>query len=147
MAKAVLLWPAGSDVRLGEAEARGLARLGITAVALVRGDGIVGAVVEGWAFDPARHVEAAITALSGQRPSGRLLPVAEIGVSGAAMNGGSDGPRTPARRRAGGGDAAGHAALEARGAQRGDRHPPTGDPEGSVTRGPRRNLDTDRSRT
>lgn len=108
MAKAVLLWPTGSDVRLGEAEARGLARLGITAVALVRGDGMVGAVVEGWAFDPARHVEAAIAALSGQPPSGRLLPVAEIGVSGAAMEGGPHArsqaiPRTGGRSRTPGG--------------------------------------------
>jgi hypothetical protein len=87
MAKLVLLWPAGSAVRFGEAEAGGLARLGVTRLGLLRGDGTIGVVMDGWAFDPARHAEAAGAVLSQERPLGRLLPVAEIGVSGVVQEG------------------------------------------------------------
>ena len=90
MAKLVLLWPAGSAIRFGEAEASGLARLGVTRLGLVRGDGTIGVVVDGWAFDPSRHAEAASTFLSPEPPVGRLLPVAEIGVSSAGIEGGLD---------------------------------------------------------
>lgn len=87
MAKLVLLWPEGSQVQFGDAEAGGLARLGVTRLGLLRGDGTIGVVMDGWAFDPARHAEAAGAVLSQERPVGRLLPVAEIGVAGPMAKG------------------------------------------------------------
>lgn len=121
MAKAVFLWPAGSDVRLGEAEARELARLGISAIALVRGDGTVGVVIDGWAFDPTRHAEAAAAALSAAPTSGRLLPVAEIGVSSAALEGGLDARTSAIPRPRGRGSAPGAVGDDGGGAHPHDR--------------------------
>jgi hypothetical protein len=89
LATLVLLWPSSALVRFGESEARGLARIGVTRLRLLRDEDTVGVVMDGWAFDPDRHAEEAIAALSADAPIGRLLPVAEIGVTGPRHEGGA----------------------------------------------------------
>jgi hypothetical protein len=76
--------PALSQLALGE-----LARLGITSVSLLRDDGMVGLVLEGWAFDPARSAEAARAAIAGAENGGRTLhPLVHMAVSAAPAEGG-----------------------------------------------------------
>lgn len=87
MARLVLLWPTGSVVRFGEAEAGQLATLGVTRLGLVRGDRMIGVVVDGWAFDPARSGDGAAGILSPETPVDRLFPRAEVGVSNATVKG------------------------------------------------------------
>jgi hypothetical protein len=101
MPKLVALWDADESVRIGQSEAAALAKLGVTGVALLRDDERIGVVLEGWAFDPARHGEAATAAIAAAPPFARLLPVADMGVSNTLPNqGGTDAPipSRPGRR-------------------------------------------------
>lgn len=67
-----------------------LARLGVTSVALVRDEGTVGIVLEGWLFDPARSADAVAEAF-GAAPRARTLhPVLQLAVSTATYEGGRD---------------------------------------------------------
>ena len=68
--------PALQPVALGE-----LARLGVTSVSLLRDEQTAGVVLEGWAFDPARAIEAA-SAVAGDREGIRTLqPLMQMAVS------------------------------------------------------------------
>lgn len=100
MAKLVALWHADAAVRVGQSEAAILASLGVTSVALLRDEETVGVVLEGWAFDPARHAQAATAALASEPPFARLLPVVDMGVSNATQQGGLNAPVStfPGRR-------------------------------------------------
>jgi hypothetical protein len=83
MAMAVVLTDDDEDFVLSAAGAASLARLGVTNVTLVRGDGTTGVVLEGWAFDPASATEA-VTVLRGRAaPARTLRPVAHTAVSAA----------------------------------------------------------------
>ena len=76
--------PALSQRALGE-----LARLGITSVSLLRDERMVGLVLEGWAFDPARSAEAASAAVAGADTGARTLhPLVQMAVSAAPAEGG-----------------------------------------------------------
>ena len=82
MGLVVLLVPgAPEQISLGTDSASALAELGITSVALVRGAGAVGLVLEGWAFDPSRAHEAA--AAVGAASATPLTTVAQMAVSTA----------------------------------------------------------------
>lgn len=76
--------PALSQRVLGE-----LARLGVTSVSLLRDEGMVGLVLEGWAFDPARSADAACEAVAGAGTGARTLhPLVQMAVSAAPTSGG-----------------------------------------------------------
>lgn len=76
--------PALSQRVLGE-----LARLGVTSVSLLRDEGMVGLVLEGWAFDPARSADAARAAVAGAETGARMLhPLVQMAVSTAPTSGG-----------------------------------------------------------
>lgn len=76
--------PALSQRVLGE-----LARLGVTSVSLLRDEGMVGLVLEGWAFDPARSADAARAAVAGAETGARMLhPLVQMAVSTAPASGG-----------------------------------------------------------
>ena len=79
----VVLLLAGTpdQVSLGPRAAATLAALGVTSVALVRGDDKVGLVLEGWAFDPARADEAANAVGAGAATT--LTTLAQMAVSTA----------------------------------------------------------------
>lgn len=88
MAKLVALWQAGAAIRIGQAEAANLARLGVTSVTLLRNDHVQAVAFDGWAFEPSRDTEAVLAAVSAQPPDTRLLAVADIGVANAVSEGG-----------------------------------------------------------
>ena len=82
MALVVLVLRDGRErVSLGAPSISALAALGVTSVALVRGDDTVGLVLEGWAFDPARADEAANAVGAGAATT--LTTLAQMGVSTA----------------------------------------------------------------
>lgn len=86
MATAVVLLPASAgEPWLETAAASALAGLGITRVAVVRDDRMLGLVVEGWAFDPGRSTETVLQALGAAPDARTLYPVLEIAVSQAAQ--------------------------------------------------------------
>ena len=88
MAKLVVLWPAEASVRIGQAEAAELGKLGVASVALLRDDTSIGVVLDGWAFDAERSGERAEAVLADEPPLARLRPVAEIGVMNAVTEAG-----------------------------------------------------------
>jgi len=99
VATAVVLVPATHrEPGLQPTATTALARLGVTGIAVVRDDRILGLVVEGWAFDPSRSADALLEALGAQCEARTLHQVLEIAVSPAAqplgrLTGGSD-PRS-----------------------------------------------------
>ena len=99
MATAVVLLPAThSEPWLQPTATTALARLGVTGIAVVRDDRILGLVVEGWAFDPSRSAEALLEALGVQCEARTLHQVLEIAVSPAALSRtGAGRPTTPHR--------------------------------------------------
>jgi len=70
-----------ADVAVGQAAARGLARLGITALALFRDETTLGVVIDGWAFASGAADEAARVLLPGGRRLRVLPPVFELALS------------------------------------------------------------------
>lgn len=89
----VLLGDAESVFSVREEQVSELAELGVTSVAVVRDDDVVGVVLEGWLFDPDAAGRSAAEAL-GAAPSSRALhPVLHMAVS-AANQGGRDGATT-----------------------------------------------------
>lgn len=77
-----------SDVSLGSSAIAALAELGVTAVSVARDDQTVAVVVEGWAFDAARH-EAVLGALGvGESGARALQPVARLAVASVSNEGG-----------------------------------------------------------
>jgi hypothetical protein len=67
-----------------------LTRLGITSVDVLRDRQVVGVVLEGWLFDPARSACAAAKAVSTTTAVRTLRPLLHMAVS-AANQGGRDG--------------------------------------------------------
>jgi hypothetical protein len=66
-----------------------LARLGITTVSVLRDDRMIGVVLDGWAFDPARSAEAARKAVAGTETGVRVLhPLLQTAVSSTTAEGG-----------------------------------------------------------
>lgn len=85
MATAVVLLPASAgEPWFHPSAATAFARLGVSAVAVVRDDRTLGLVIEGWAFDPDRSIEGLVDALGAQPGARTLYPVLEIAVSPAA---------------------------------------------------------------
>lgn len=82
MAVLLVLMPSGKKTCLGPDAAAALRRLGVTSVALLRNERLLGVVVEGWAFDPAGSAEAVLAAVTGPNPGSRILqPVVEMSLS------------------------------------------------------------------
>ena len=76
--------PAG-EVSLGPESLHRLAELGVTNIALVRDEQTTGFVLEGWAFDPRRSTDAAVTTLVGDAHGARTLhPLTQMAVSPSA---------------------------------------------------------------
>jgi hypothetical protein len=76
--------PALSQHVLGE-----LASLGVTSVSLLSDERMVGLVLEGWAFDPARSADAARAAIAGAETGERTLRrLIQTAVSAAPTSGG-----------------------------------------------------------
>jgi hypothetical protein len=82
VAMVVVLYPVSAEEpSLGPAAVEGLARLGVTSVAVLRDTSLAGLVLEGWAFDP-RDAERAAVAVAGARAGVRLLqPLVQMAVS------------------------------------------------------------------
>jgi hypothetical protein len=85
VAMVVVLFPVSdAEPSLQPAALEELARLGVTSIALLRGDSIAGFVLEGWAFDP-RDGPRAAHAVAGTREGVRMLqPLAHMAVSSTA---------------------------------------------------------------
>ena len=82
----VLLLPGPpGDVSLGPRSLRVLAALGVTSVALVAHEDTVGLVLDGWAFDPERALEAG-TAV-GAESATVLRSLVQMAVSTATIEG------------------------------------------------------------
>lgn len=81
MAMALMLWPAGTGVRIGSAEAAQLGALGVTNVTLLRDADGVAVVLEGWAFSPARSARTAAAALGNAAECRVLQPTLDVAVS------------------------------------------------------------------
>ncbi|MBI2781339.1 MAG: hypothetical protein HYX55_06045 [Chloroflexi bacterium] len=90
MAKALMLWPAGTGVRIGSAEAARLGALGVTNVTLLRDALTVAVLLEGWAFSPARSVRAAAVVLGDPAECRVLQPALDVAVSNVEGMGGID---------------------------------------------------------
>jgi len=94
----LLLGDPDREFCVGRRLASQLARLGITSVAFVRDEEMVGVVLEGWLFDPARSGEAAADAVGASKGARALHPVADLAVSIAAEQGGRDVQDAPSTR-------------------------------------------------
>jgi hypothetical protein len=83
----VVLLPASrSEPSLEPATVSELAQLGITSLALLRDDRLLGLVVEGWAFDPGRSGSEVARVLAGRTGDARTLyPLLEMVVSTATL--------------------------------------------------------------
>jgi hypothetical protein len=80
MAMVVLVLPASADVSVGPDTTVRLARFGIGRAALLRDDGAVAVVLEGWAFDPERSAEAAAELIAPGEACRILRPLADVTV-------------------------------------------------------------------
>jgi hypothetical protein len=69
----VLLPDGGRELSLGPAAAGRLAALGITRVAVLRDDGTLGFMLEGWAFNPGRSARQALETLAADTRSATTL--------------------------------------------------------------------------
>jgi len=88
VAMVVVLFPvSGEEPALQPAALDELARLGVTSISLLRDDRTAGLVLAGWAFDPARALEAAC-AVTGTCDGVRMLqPLMQMTVSAAPIEG------------------------------------------------------------
>lgn len=81
---AVLLVPSGDDrLSLGPEMLRHLAELGVTDLAVLRDEQIVGLVVQGWAFDPEQSAAALQRLVTTSEDARTLLPLSQASVSPA----------------------------------------------------------------
>ncbi|HEV3475759.1 MAG TPA: hypothetical protein VG602_10435 [Actinomycetota bacterium] len=82
MAMVVLLLSGGrEEISLGPKAASQLAAHGVTRAAVLRDRDAIAVVLEGWAFDPSRSMEAAVEAVLADAECRRLTTVAELSVS------------------------------------------------------------------
>lgn len=87
MALAVVLFPVSKEVvALQPSTLEALARLGVTSVSLVRDAETAGLVLEGWAFDPARAHEAAVSVTGACDEARALQPVVQMAVSSVPID-------------------------------------------------------------
>jgi hypothetical protein len=86
----VLLDEANGEFYLRREFVDTLAQHGVTSVALVRDEGTVGIILEGWLFDPARSAGAVAEAFGSASGARTLHPVLHLAVSTAAHEGGRD---------------------------------------------------------
>jgi len=70
-----------------------LTQLGVTSVDVLRDRQVVGVVLEGWLFDPARSARAAAEAVGRTTATRTLQPLVHMAVS-AATQGGRDGRKS-----------------------------------------------------
>jgi hypothetical protein len=85
----VVLQASDGQPALQPAAVSELAELGITNLAVVRDESLVGLVLEGWAFDPGRAAEAVGAVVADPGTSVRTLqPLLQMGVSTAPWKGG-----------------------------------------------------------
>jgi hypothetical protein len=80
MSMVVVVLPARADVSVGPDTAARLARFGIVRAALLRDDGAVAVVLEGWAFDPERSAGAAAELIAPGAACRILRPLADLTV-------------------------------------------------------------------
>jgi hypothetical protein len=81
------------EVSLGPRSLSVLASLGVTSVALVAHEDTVGLVLDGWAFDPERALEAG--AAVGAESATVLRSLVQMAVSTATIEGEHDGKADP----------------------------------------------------
>jgi hypothetical protein len=84
----VVLFQVGDgEPKLAPTALEELAKVGVTSVALLSDRSVAGVVLEGWAFDP-RDAHRAVRAVAGAARGVRTLrPLAQMGVSPAAVGG------------------------------------------------------------
>jgi hypothetical protein len=80
MAMVVLVLPTGADISFGPDAAARLARFGIGHAALLRDDGAVAVVLEGWAFEPERSAGEAAELIAPGEACRILRPLADLTV-------------------------------------------------------------------
>ena len=90
VAKALMLWPVSSGIRIGSIEAARLADLGVTNVTVLRDADTVAVVLDGWAFSPTRSARAAAAVLGVASTCRVLQPVLDVAVSNPDVTGGLD---------------------------------------------------------
>jgi hypothetical protein len=88
----LLLDDADGVFAVREDEISELARLGVTSVHVLRNERLVGVVLEGWLFDPARSSRAAAEAV-GTKTVRTLRPLMHMAVP-ATSQGGRDGGKS-----------------------------------------------------
>jgi len=78
----VLLVPGGDDaLSLGPEALEQLASLGVTDLAVLRDEQVVGLVLQGWAFDPGRSAVVLQMLLDTPEDTRTLLPLSQASVS------------------------------------------------------------------
>jgi len=78
----VLLVPGGDDVlSLGPEALEQVAGLGVTDIAVLRDEQVVGLVLQGWAFDPERSAAALQMLVYTPGDARTLLPLSQASVS------------------------------------------------------------------
>jgi hypothetical protein len=80
MAMVVLVLPASADIAVGPDTAARLARFGIGHASLLRDNGGVAVVLEGWAFDPERSAGEAAELIAPGEACRILRPLADLTV-------------------------------------------------------------------
>ena len=84
----VLLDEANGDFSFRQELVETLARLGVTSVAVLRDQGTVGIVLEGWLFDPARSADTVVEGFGAESGARTFHPVLQLAVSNATEKGG-----------------------------------------------------------
>jgi hypothetical protein len=91
MPMVVLLVPGGDDaLSLGPKALEQLAGLGVTDLAVLRDQQVVGLVLQGWAFDPEQSAEALQTLVTTPENTRTLLPLSQASVSPRQTLGGAN---------------------------------------------------------
>ena len=80
----LLLLSAEAAVAVGPEAAARLARFGVGHAALLRDNGTVAVVLEGWAFDPERSAAAAAEVIAPGEPCRVLQPLVDLTVTAGA---------------------------------------------------------------
>lgn len=80
----VLLLSAEAAVSVGPEAAARLAGFGVGRAALLRDDGSVAVILEGWAFDPERSAAVAAEVIAPGEPHRVLQPLADLTVTAGA---------------------------------------------------------------
>jgi hypothetical protein len=76
----VLLAAAEAETAWGPDALRRLSELGVTEMSVLRDDDVVGVLLDGWAFDPARSRDDAVAVVAAAGPAQVLVPVLHAAV-------------------------------------------------------------------